>query len=60
MDKIAPWYFILIYIVLGSFLLWIFDKYRIIKSKRLRYFLVIFIFAFLYWGCYDLFIAPML
>lgn len=60
MDKNAPWYFILIYIVLGYFVLSAFDRYRIIKSRLLRYFIVIFVYSLVYWGCYDLFIAPML
>lgn len=54
----APWYYIVIYIVTAMVILWLFDKYRIIKSKSLRYFIVIFAYAFLYWGLYDLFIAP--
>lgn len=54
----APWYYILIYIVGACVLLWIFDKFRIIKSKSFRYFIVIFVYAFLFWGIYDLFIAP--
>lgn len=54
----APWYYILIYIVGACVLLWIFDKFRIIKSKSFRYFIVILIYAFLFWGIYDLFIAP--
>lgn len=54
----AAWYFIVIYIVTAMVILWLFDKYRIIKSKSLRYFIVIFAYSFFYWGIYDLFIAP--
>lgn len=54
----APWYYIVIYIVTLTVIMWLFDKYRIIKSKSLRYFIVIFVYVFLYWGLYDLFIAP--
>lgn len=35
----APWYYLLIYVVIGSLILWFFDKKQIIKSKRLRYFI---------------------
>lgn len=52
-----PWYYLLIYIVVGYLLLWWFDKFQIIKPKPLRYFLVIFIYALLFWLAYDFLIA---
>lgn len=54
----APWYFIVIFIVSGCLLLWIFDKFQIIKSKSLRHFIVIAVYTLVYWGIYDLFFAP--
>lgn len=54
----APWYYIVIYIVVGCLLLWFFDKRQIIKSKPLRYFIVILAYAFIFWGIYDLFLCP--
>lgn len=54
----VPWYFILIYVVVGYFLLSIFDKYKIIKRKSLRYFIVIFVYSFIVLGLYDLILAP--
>lgn len=53
----VPWYFILIYVVGGYILLSIFDKYKIIKQKSLRYFIVIFVYSFIAWGLYDLILA---
>ena len=52
-----PWYYLLIYIVVGYLLLWWFDKLQIIKPKPLRYFLVIFIYTLLFWLAYDFLIA---
>lgn len=54
----APWYYIVIFLVGGCLLCWIFDKFQIIKSKPLRYFIVILAYTFIYWGAYDLFLAP--
>lgn len=54
----APWYYILIFIAGGVLLQWIFDKKEIIKSKSLRSFIVILVYTFIYWGIYDLFLAP--
>ena len=50
----VPWYFILIYVVVGYILLSVSDKYRIIKSRGLRYFIVIFVYSIIAWGIYDL------
>lgn len=54
----VPWYFILIYVVVGYILLSVSDKYRIIKSRGLRYFIVIFVYSIIAWGIYDLVLAP--
>lgn len=54
----APWYYIVIFLMGGCLLCWIFDKFQIIKSKSLRYFIVILAYTFIYWGAYDLFLAP--
>ena len=50
----APWYYLLIYVVIGSLILRFFDKKQIIKSKRLRYFIVIIVYTLICWGVYDL------
>ncbi len=54
----APWYYIVIFLAVSCLLPRISDKFQIIKSKSLRHFLVIIVFTFIYWGVYDLFIAP--
>lgn len=54
----VPWYFILIYVVVGYILLSVSDKYRIIKSRGLRYFIVIFVYSIIAWGICDLVLAP--
>lgn len=54
----APWYYIILFVAIECLLMWIFDKFQIIKSKGLRNFIVFFVFTFIYWGIYDLFIAP--
>lgn len=48
------WYVYLIIAVVAALLLWIFDKFGIIKSKPLRYFIVILIASIVCWGVYDL------
>lgn len=53
-----PWYFILIYVVIGYILLSISNKYKIIKSRGLCYFMVIFVYSFIAWGIYDLVPTP--
>lgn len=54
----VPWYYIIIYVVVGSLLLWFFDKRQIIKSKSLRYAIVIIVYTLICWGIYDLVLAP--
>lgn len=48
-----PWYCFVAYVVVLTLILWVFDRYRIIKSKSLRYFIVIFVYSFLFWIVYD-------
>ena len=52
-----PWYYIIIYIVIGSLLLWISDRFRFIKSRSLRYFVVILVYSFVWWVVYDNFLC---
>lgn len=53
-----PWYYYIIYVVVGTALLSVLDKYKIIKSKRLRYFIFIVVYSLACWGIYDLVLAP--
>ncbi len=48
-----PWYYLIVYIAIGSVLLFVFDKFNIIKSKALRYFIVIFIYTIIFWVIFD-------
>ncbi len=52
-----PWYYFLLFVIGGYFVLWILDKFRIIKSKPLRYFIGIAIYSLAFWIIYDLFLA---
>lgn len=57
----TPWY---VYVIIGlvvSLLLWVCNKFQIlkfIKSKALREFIAIFVFTFICWIIYDNVIAP--
>ena len=53
-----PWYYLIIYVVIGTLLLWVFDKLRIIKSKSLRHLIVILVYTLIFWVIYDLVLAP--
>lgn len=53
-----PWCGMVIYAGLGSLILWIFDKFQIIKSKQLRYFIVTFVYSLVFWVIYDLVVTP--
>lgn len=53
-----PWYYFLLYVVVEILLLWISDKVHFLKSKELRYFIVIFVYSFIWWVFYDLVLAP--
>lgn len=55
---VVPWYYIIIYVALGSLILGIFDYFKIIKSKSLRYFTVIFVYSLICWLIYDLVLTP--
>ena len=51
---IAHWYVYLTLAIVSAFLQWICDKFQIIKSKPLRFFIVIFVSVFICWGIYDI------
>lgn len=53
------WYVYLIIAVVVALLLWVFDKFGIIKSKPLRYFIVILIASIVCWVVYDLAISEL-
>lgn len=53
------WYVYLIIALVAALLLWIFDKFGIIKSKPLRYFIVILIASIVCWVVYDLAISEL-
>lgn len=53
------WYVYLIIAVVAALLLWVFDKFGIIKSKPLRYFIVILIASIVCWVVYDLVTAEL-
>lgn len=53
------WYVYLIIAVVAALLLWIFDRFGIIKSKPLRYFIVILIASIVCWVVYDLAISEL-
>lgn len=51
------WYVYVIIAVLAELVLLVCDKYKIIKSKPLRYFIVIFVSSIICWSIYDLVIV---
>lgn len=53
-----PWYCIVLYIAIGTLVLGIFDKYKIIKSKTLRYFIVIFVYSVIFGFLCNLAFSP--
>ena len=53
-----PWYYLILYLVVGMLILWIFDKYQFIKSKSLRYLIVMGIYTLIFWIIYDFLLAP--
>lgn len=53
-----PWYYLILYLVVGMLILWFFDKYQIIKSKSLRYLIVMGIYTLIFWIIYDFLLAP--
>lgn len=52
------WYFYIACGALTALLFWICDKFRIIKSKPLRIFVVLFVSIIICGLIYDLVIAP--
>lgn len=51
---IAHWYVYLTIAIISAFMSWICDKFEIIKSKPLRYFVVIFITVIVCWLIFDI------
>lgn len=51
---IAHWYVYLTLAIVSALLLWICDKFQIIKSKPLRTLIVIFVSVLICWGIYDI------
>lgn len=51
---IAHWYVYLTLAIVSALLLWICDKFQIIKSKLLRNLIVIFVSVFICWGIFDI------
>ena len=49
-----PWYYLIIYIAIGYVILFVFDRFNIIKSKALRYFTVTFVYTIIFWVIYDI------
>lgn len=48
------WYVYIVIAIVAELLLWACDRYRIIKPKPLRYFIVIFVSCLLCFTIYDL------
>lgn len=55
---LKPWYVYIIIAVVAELLFMVCDKYKIIKSKILRYFIVFFVASIICWGIFDLVVAP--
>lgn len=53
---IKHWYVYIIIAIVAEIMLLICDRYKIIKSKTLRYFTVIFVASIICWIVYDLII----
>lgn len=51
------WYIYIIIAVVAELLLLVCDKFKIIKSKHLRIFIVIFVSSLICWVIYDLFMV---
>lgn len=52
------WYVYIIIAVIAELLLLVCNKYKIVKSKPLRIFIVIFVASLISWCIYDFVIAP--
>lgn len=48
----------MIYVAIGYVLLCVFDKFNIIKSKSIRYYIVILVYTLICWGVYDMIFSP--
>lgn len=57
-GMLKPWYVYIIIAVVAELLFMVCDKYKIIKSKILRYFIVFFVASIICWGIFDLVVAP--
>lgn len=53
---IKHWYVYIVIAIIAELLFLICEKYKIIKSKTLRYFIVIFVASIICWIVYDLII----
>lgn len=51
------WYVYIIIAVVAGLLLMVCDKFRVIKSKPLRFFIVIFVSSAICWGLHDIIIG---
>lgn len=51
---IAHWYVYLTIAIISTFLLWICDRFKIIKSKPLRIFIAGLVSAVICWVIYDI------
>lgn len=54
---VKHWYVYIIIAIVAELLLLVCDRYKIIKSKGLRYFIVIFVSSIICWFIYDLVIG---
>lgn len=53
-----PWYYFVVYITIGTIILRLFDKFKIIKSNSLRYLIVFTAYTLIWWITYDYVLAP--
>lgn len=52
------WYYFLIYVAVGTFILWVFGRLNIIKSKSLRFLTVFSVYTLIWWIVYDIVLSP--
>lgn len=52
------WYVYIVIAIVAELLLWVCDRYRIIKPKPLRYFIIIFVSCLICFAIYDLIFVP--
>lgn len=53
-----PWDYLIIFVAIECLILWVFDKFEIIKSKPLRFLIVTFVYTLIFWIVYDFVLAP--